>query len=332
VQFFARQRARAMLVAGATAGLIAVMCSGVWDFSKLWARAPRTAAEAQGITIAVENINLGSSSRLDYVLRGVPENLGITATADHLWRWPDGTGVAARSNADVWWSGAAEWRALGLVGDLTGASAQTFVAAGTNPARKKDGSVLTAEFFLSSAKKGRLANGQASYAGELHAALVQPRLEFELPLRAGDRREATGFSVRITRAEWVDGEWQITFVESRPAWGRYGSQRPTIASALWMKPEAPAGFALVNRTRGEAVKLWPGRFPVAKLLVGTQELAWITLQCRVPGDDAVENSETPPRWLEGATLAVVRYHEVAQFDREVKVERFGAPANGPEAK
>lgn len=207
-------------------------------------------------------------------------------------------------------------------------------------------SVIGAQFFtrrrewairVAVATVGLLAGIQASgwdfSKGWARVAESEEKEEekLELALRAGESVRRAGFGVWIKRVEWSEGECRVSLVESRPDWTGYGWWRPSVASLFERGNGLATEFSLVNREQGEAVKV-RGNRSSRSLLVGTQEIAWLTLKCTVPRDAAERETGAWPRWLEGATLAVVRYHEEARFDREVKVERFGVPTEGAAAK
>ena len=334
VQFFTRRREWALLGVKVAAGLIVVGFAGAWDWSSRWARAPQTSALATEITLAVENVKLEPEGAMDFVLRGVPEDLDVKASADHVWQWSDGTKAAARSGWRLGsWPGAAEWRSLGLsAGNASEEMARAYVTSGPEGASQRDGWLVPMKFFLWPEKAERLQTERASYTGELHGVLLRPKLESELSLRAGDWRGGTSYRVRIDQVEWSEGELRLMLAESQPAWTTYGRHRPSIATMMENVTAPGTAFALVNRARGEAVKLWSGGRRAETLLVGTQELGWRPVRGSVPRTEEEKQSGERPAWLEGATLAVVRYQEEARFDREVKMEKFGGPTEGSVAK
>lgn len=325
LQYLTRRRGRAVQVALATAAAVLIVSASGWDWSIWWARPPRTSPLARGITITVEHPKIDRRAELDFVLHGVPRDFGVWASADHVFRWNDGALAAARSDWGTGsWPGSAEWHSLrphaGTNNDMM---MQAYAAYGPKRATAPDESVVPMMFLLWADKADRLRTEPATYTGELHVSLRRPALEFELPLRVGAKGEQNGASVRIDHVDWREGQWRVTLVQSRPKWLTYGKNRPSVATLLTSEGDPTTGFVLMNRARGEAIQLAGGRLLQARLYVGLQELEWSTLECGVPRDPAAENSDAPPAWLKDATLAVVRYHEEAVFDRTVKIEKFG---------
>ena len=326
LQFLTRRRDWALRVAVVTAGLMVMDSVGTWDFSRWWSRMPPPSPLTTKITVAVENAKLEQTTAMDYVLRGVPEDFDVRASADHVWRWSDGAMTAAGSGWALGpWPGAAEWRSLGLSPGIADATMmRAYLTSGPEGAARREALVVPMKFNLRPEMTARLRRDPAAYTGELRAALLQPKLETELPLRAGEGRSEHSYSVRIDRVDWSEGELRLTLAESESAWMTYGRRQPSIATMMENMPAPATGFALVNRARGEAVKLWAGGGRAATLLVGTQELGWRQVRCRVPCTEEEKISGARASWLDGATLAVVRYHEEARFDLEVKIARFGA--------
>jgi hypothetical protein len=327
LQFTRRQARTGTRLALVVLGLGALARLAAWDFSALWQRAPRAPEQARGITVAVERVQLEGDPKLDYVLRGVPPGLVLGAEADHFWRWNDGTTAKSRSGFSLGgWQGATEWRALGLKSAAgTALSEAAYVTAGPGGDAKRDGIVVPLGFFLWGETRERLQAEPSTYTGELRGQLWRPTLEWELPLNRGEVAKHGAHQIWVHSAEWTGSEWQMTMIESRPAWLRYGQHRPAIATLFGPGKNPANGFALVNRERGEAIKVWAGGRAAATLLVGTQEVAWLSVRCKVPRTELEEKSGDRPQWLDGAKLAVVRYEEEARFDRTVTVERFGAP-------
>ncbi len=334
VQFLTRQREQALRVVAVTVGLLAIIFISGGDFSGRWAHAPRSSLLAHGITVAVENPRIERQGAMDFVVRGVPENRGVMASAEHVWRWSDGAIAAASSGVSTGsWPGNAKGRFTGPHdGNIDEWMMQALVAYVPKDGEVPDASIVPVKFLLWADKAARLRTEPASYTGELHVAFLRPTLEFELPVREGEQRKHAGASVRIERAAWSEGQWRVTLVESRPAGLNDGRARLSVATLVANETQPATGFVLVNRARGEAVKLAPGGMPPAKLVIGTQELSWLTWQCELPGEKSADQPDAPPAWLQGATLVVVRYPEAARFDREVKIKNFGAPAEGAAAK
>lgn len=330
-QFVTRRLVRTRLLAEVVVGLIAVASMLPWDFSRRWIGAPYNPARAEGISVEVTRVKLEPTATVEIAFRGVPDGFGVRVNAAQKWRWPDGTiAWAQKDSLTGSWPGRAEWRALGLPGDRSGAVARAYAAAGPRGAQDADGITAVLPLFLSPEKVARLQTEPAVYTGELQVGLVRPEIEFELPLRAGERRATPGFSVRIGQSKWVDGEWKATVVESRPSFARDGFWRSHLGALFGLRSAPSAAFALVNREKGEAVKLW--RSGGERMQVGGQELRWDGLHGQVPREAEAENAETAPRWLGGATLAVMRYREEARFDREIRLERFPTSSAAEKAK
>ncbi len=324
-QFLTRRHRRSLGIAAVAAGLLGMVFASGWDFSRWWARAPRTGPAAVQITAKAGGMTDDGRGAMNVLLRHLPPEFGATVAADNVWRWRDGTIAAAQSGfTNASWPGAAEWRALGL---SSAAAARSYVAGGPEglSGAERDGLAAALRFFVYPEKAERLRTEAATYIGDVKVALWRPELAGELPLRDGAAEARAGFSVRMSHANWRDGEWSVTVVESHPQFSAYGRLQPSIAMLQRADEEPATGYALVNRARGEAVKLWAtGRH--ATLLAGTQQITCTTLRCAVPRDAAGDQSDAPPRWLEGATLAVVRYRAGERFEREVTIEHFGGPA------
>ncbi len=320
-QFLTRRLARTRLIVAMVALVVAAVSQGRWDFSRLWLRAPYSAVLAEGVSVEAERLNFEKSPAVEFVFRGVPERYGMRLKAAQTWRWPDETTAAAQSDSLTGpWPGWAEWQALGLPGGHTGAAA-IYEAAGPQGATGGDRTMVRLPLFIGPEKVSRLQAEPAAYTAEMHVALERPGLEFELPARTTWERRLAGFYVRMGESKWVDGEWRATVLESRPSFARYGRWRPHLAALFGLRGITALSFALVNREKGEAIKVWR-RGGGGRLHVGGQELTWDVLRGPVPREAEAENPEASPRWLDGATIAVMRYREEARFDREIKVERF----------
>lgn len=335
VQFKTRRRDRAVLVTIVVAGLAALVSVGDWNFSKLWTPVVPASTLASGVTVSAKNTTTGPLAGVEFTVRGLPDDVGAVAAADHTWQWADGTRATSVSYfSNGLGPGMAEWRALGLPAGAE--SARTYAAALADGATGTDGRRMPMTFFLWPEQVERLRQEAPRYAGVLHVALLRPTLEFEMPLRTGEAGGRAGFNLRIEREEWVEGEWHLTVAESRPVWSSPLQQGAKLPRSAMTETGMETGFALVNRARGEAVRLFTmpvKRSGVGELVIGSQEVIWKTiLRCEVPRDAAEKASGERPKWLEGATLAALRYPEVARFDREVTVERFEAAPEGAVTK
>lgn len=335
VQFLTRRRRRALWTAAVLMGVYLISEAGHWNFSGWWKQAPRTDARAAGVSIAV-NEEPSGGPRLRYTLRGVPKDFGVRLAADHTLTWKDGQLVHGRSPFTTGsWAGLAEWRALGLGGRATEVAQQNYLnpPVGVEGTEKNDGDGIAVHsvFPMWGEQWQHLQGEPAAYRGDVHVTLWQPKVEWELPLRRGAQARSDGRAVRIANVTWAQGELSIALSVSTPDWTRYGKSRPALVSLIENEGHPGEALALVNRQRGEAIRLWGYEGKNSTLIVGTQEIWWPDLRGRAPREADEEKSEAQPRWLDGATLVVLRYEQAGRFDREVKMERFGGPSGPPAA-
>jgi hypothetical protein len=317
IQYVTRRKERALAVAALAAAIMALVDVRGWDFSAMWTSAPRTSAHSGQVKLAFDHGDLtGTGGTINLLVRGLPEWAEVRVAADHVWQWPAGTTVVAWSRAESSpWNRGAEWRALGLT---DGAAMRTYgEGKGLDGGAGGEAPVVPLRFFLWPEANQMIRQAPAVHAATVHVGLWQPERVADLPLRAGEEWRWAGQRVKIIAQAWKDEECRVSVVESSPVFGWNAEWQPILSLPPGSEREMPTSYALVNRARGEAVKLWPAQ--TKSLLVGSQRLTW-TLMTHVVRREATDPEDGPPRWLEGATLAVLRYHETERFDREMKDE------------
>jgi hypothetical protein len=342
-QFFTR-RLRWAVAALVLTMLARIFSARWWPWDWTGGRERRQPAALAGITIepalgwsepandAVQwrahPVNETEQFIVDYIVRGVPEDLGVDGHVESIWRWPSGETAARYDRLMVEWPGWAEWRALKLPGGKNDPVVQAWTHSGKEQPEEREvngGVRLRAQFFLSPTDWTKLrANAPAfalAFSADVPLVLLRPTQEFEIPLRQGATAYWAGNRVRVAVAEWRDGRLAIAVIESEAWLSDYCAWRPGLTSPIVNREgHENLGFSLVNRARGEAIKLWEHQRR-RSLHIGTQWINWRMFSCVLPRD-ADEPTGRPPRWLDGATLAGVRFHAVEQFDREVKMARF----------
>lgn len=318
-QFLRRRLDRSsMALALATISIGAVMYFWSWDWSRMWSPMKSISPQAAAITVAVTGAEIGEQVAVNYHFGGLPENSVLAARADHVWKFPNGGEVVGRSGwSSTAWPGVAEWRALDLPHANENAM-RDYVNA--HPRRSSSaGDGLQLRTWLNSEDLTRLSAVPGDYTAELAIQLTQPARWLELPLRAGEHRQREGFSVRIVEVERRGDEVSLTFTDSRPMLKTYGTTWPSLTSIFVLSQFAQemdlVRYALVNRERGDAIKLWPQS---QRTMVGTQLVQRLTFIYHAPED----RTAMLATWLEGATLAVIRYNEIAAFEREMKVAQL----------
>ncbi len=323
VQFIQRRRWRGVGLMAVAVILGLISSAGRWDLSRFWTPAPRTAPQAAGIKIGVsgEVESQRNQVRVKYTVHGVPEDFATRVAADHEWRWADGRQAYWHSDfASGTWPGPAEWLALGLKGKFPELARTAYLGGPNFPTADLRNTGLS--FMTEGWHAHRLGREPAAYRGDVHVTLWRPKIDWELPLSGGAQAHSDGSSLRLVSTAWADGEVRISLVSSTPNWTRYGRYRPALVNQFYRADHPSESIVLVNRERGEAVRLWGFEGKNNSLIVGTQELWWPSVNGIIPREADEAKDGARPRWLDGAKLVVLRYEEEVRFDREIKAEPF----------
>jgi hypothetical protein len=300
VQYLARRLLYSLLPAVLSMALLMTVILRGWDFSALWARALRTSPHAASITPTFEFTR--DYEELDLTLRGVPEGMVPRLSADHVWRYNGlDRKICERYTIQTWelgtasrWSTIPELKALGFPDSAVSAYAPDATRGVQNEAtwlvhRRRDEGALPTLWSL------------ASLRSTIHVDLLRPERVADLALKPRQGWREPGRQVAIISSAWKDDQYHVVILESVPR-----------------AADLPTCYALVNHAEGKALKLWPGE--IKSMVIGSQKLTWTDLSRAVSRDAPTDTIDQPPRWLEGATMAVLQYREVEQFDRELTIE------------
>jgi hypothetical protein len=293
-----------------------------WEAPGLWRRTPPTPApETAGLAVTLQRTKVIDDTYASFAIRGLPEDLGVSAVTDHTLRWKNGEEFRSYSRFSVGtWPGLAEWRALGLGARATESTRAAYLAQAPD-AEESSGMSLRARFPIQPGALGRLQTDAPAYRGDVHLTLWRPKILCELPLRPGASTRIAGDEVRIGLVSWAEGELFILCMLGEPDWLHYAN-RPVLARMAQREERPGDALVLVNRQRGEAVRLWGYHGKAPTLNLEPQAISWPSVHTKIPRDAAEIASGAQPRWLEGATLVVLRYEPVAHADREVTAPRF----------
>lgn len=313
-QFRHRRTGRALaVVAIAVGSMVVVKQAWSWDWSGKPPKLEASSPLGQAVNFKVERARMvvsrdGSGSvALDYGIEGLEEKMMVVrARADHFWKFPDGKEVIARSNfRNGAWAGRAEWQALGLA-SAQDTSLRNYRSSGP-PGFEEN--TLRLVSWMRASNLGSLRSTTGSYRADLEVELLRPANWIELPLRDGEEKQRGSLGVHVGAVERRGGEVKVSLTESRPMLETYGNTTLSLTSlSVWSRGEdsIALGYALVNRVRGEAIKLWPR---AAKANVGVQQLRHLTFTVTRPEEEL-------GAWLEGATLVVIYYQSLGLFSSE----------------
>jgi len=372
-QFVARRPAWVfgqVLAGFVVAALIAMQSP--WDWSVVWRPAQefpkfeQSVKLAENITLSLDQARLWQSPdetskwsqprvAVGLVAGGVPEGLEIYGRfSEQTWRWADGSRIyrvggpfgAAGSplkslglpiqKMDPGYLKWMEERRLSRSPDGGwGPSLYSEIQIGWGGARG-----LIPGASMTRAQAARIQAEPPAYTINAQFGLVQPEVQWELPILSGDRHWIDRVSLRIAQALQREDQqrnfstkkmqkvssMQIAVIESKPTSCVEGLKAlpPLRDIADWYEPNPIIrewiGHRLVNRDRGNFSEGYGNQL---KVRIGTVELSELTAEFHAPNDWRGDGQwESQPHWFEKVTLVKTTAHEVARFRRELTVARF----------
>jgi hypothetical protein len=372
-QFVARRPAWVfgqVLAGFVVAALIAMQSP--WDWSVVWRPAQefpkfeQSAKLAENITLSLDQARLWQSPdetskwrqsivAVGLLAGGVPEGLEIYGRfSEQTWRWADGSRIYRVGGA--FGAAGSPLKVLGLSIQKTDPDYLQWLEERrlSRSPDNESGPSLFSEIRISwggatglipgapltRAQAARIQAEPPAYTINAQFGLVQPEVQWELPLLSGDRHWLDRISLRIVQAlEREDqlknfstkkmqkvSSMQVAVIESQPTSCVEGLKAlpPLKDLADWYEPNPIirewTGHRLVNRDRGNFAVGYGNQL---KVRIGTVELSQLTAEFQAPNDWRGDGQwESQPHWFEKVTLVKTTAHEVARFRRELTVARF----------
>lgn len=280
------------------------------------------------------NLERWDNAWVGFALRGVPTDLFAEGVgARHRWTWAGGVHVGREGRLSVLGTSGSvpmmglKWRPPDpeTVEWRRQQSRPRRVPTRSQPmTRPEEGIWLQANVLLPGSIAERLDREPANYTGSLWLTLRRPTVMNEAPARAGSWRRGEAQAMRVGDIEARDDAIVIRLVDTT-AFSLLSTYREWRNRVNWFGTRNGQGFLLVNRARGEYLPM--NDRPRGVVVAGVQ-LTWHELTGNGLRARRADKWESPPGWLEDATVAFVRSVPESVFRRDVRVDPMRVRRDG----
>jgi hypothetical protein len=338
-QFFSRRRTRAFVVGG-MGGLVAIAVVFFWSWDWISPIAKRAQVREWNAPLAasvklevgtarlleerVARDGLGTQISVRLWVHGVPPEYGVDGLlAQHQWRWADGREISASG-----WVGSS-------VPDIAGPPLRRALALrrpkpDTETERSPDehrqspssfSDSLVAVARVQPSVAARISATAPDYAVTMNLLLTAPRRTVEVPLQSSTWHASAGYGLRLVQNIQAADNVTLYLIESSPS-----LLRPILRRTVFdLVPFGHTDYFVVDRDRSDS--RWQRGVPTGTLRLGSVELRGRRIGLAAPRVMRDGKWATVNNWADAASLALVDFPIVAQFNREATTGHFELKKN-----